>query len=89
MAPRPLGANRRGERGYALVAAVAAVAAFAYIAFQVLAASQGGVAIVSGRLQQARLSAAADAGIALAVHNLATSDRTLRWSIDGRPRHVE
>jgi general secretion pathway protein K len=79
----------RRDGGYALVAAVTAVAAFAYLAFQVLAANQGDVAAVSGRLQQARLSAAADAGLALAIHGLGAEDRGVRWSIDGRPRQLD
>jgi general secretion pathway protein K len=79
----------RNEQGYALVAAVTAVAVFAYVAFQVLAANQGGIALVAGRVQQARLSAAADAGISLALHGLSADDRGARWSIDGRPRRLE
>ncbi len=77
------------DNGYALVAAVTAVAAFAYLAFQVLAADQGGIALASGRMQQAKLSAAADAGLSLAVHGLAAEDRGLRWSIDGGARRLE
>ncbi len=79
--------NRRDD-GYALVAAVTAVAAFAYIAFQVLAANMGGIASVQGRIEQARLAADADAGIAMAIHGLAIEDRASRWSIDGRARRV-
>lgn len=79
----------RREQGYALVAAVTAVAAFAYIAFQVLASDQGGIATTSGRMRQARLEAAADAGLNLAIHGLAADDRGSRWAIDGRPRQVE
>ena len=73
----------RKDAGYALVAAVTAVAALAYVAFQVLAADQGGVAIVRGRTQQAQLSAAADAGLYLAIHGLAIDDPADRWAIDG------
>jgi general secretion pathway protein K len=76
------------EGGYALVAAVTAVAAFAYIAFQVLAANMGAIAGVQGKAEQARLAAAADGGIYLAIHALASDDRAERWGIDGRPRHV-
>ena len=78
----------RRDSGYALVAAVTAVAAFAYIAFQVLAANMGGIASVQGRIEQARLAAAADAGINLAIHGLAIDDPAQRWSIDGRARHL-
>lgn len=76
------------DGGYALVAAVISVAAFAYIAFQVLAEDQGGLAIVAGRVGQARLAAAADAGIVLAAHALASDDQGARWSLDGRPHRL-
>ena len=86
MGPEPL---HRQDKGYALVAAVTAVAAFAYLAFQVLAANRGAIDLVSGQSERARLVAAADAGISLAVHGLAADDRGVRWSIDGKPRRLE
>jgi len=76
------------DGGYALVAAVTAVAAFGYIALQILAADQGAIATVSSRVEQAKLAAAADAGISLAVHGLAAKDRFARWTLDGRPRRM-
>jgi general secretion pathway protein K len=79
----------RRERGFALVAAVAGVAVLAYIAVQVLAVDRGGIALAGGRVGQARLAAAADAGIYMAIHGLASEDRAERWSIDGRPRDLE
>lgn len=82
-------AAHSGERGYALVAAVLAVAAFAYIAFQVLAAEQGGLAIVAARNEQAKLAAAAEGGVALAIHGLAEEDRGVRWASDGRSREIQ
>lgn len=82
------GSTRR-EDGYGLVAAVTAVAAFAILSFQVVAADRGGIELALGRVQQARLAAAADAGISLAIHGLAADDRGARWSIDGRPRRLE
>ena len=87
MKARP--ARSRRDGGYALVAAVTSMTVFAYIAFQVLAADEGGIAAVAARVEQAKLSASADAGIALAVHALATEDRGARWSLDGRPHDVE
>jgi len=66
-----------------------AVAVFAYIAFQVLAAGQGGASLVDGEVQKAKLAAAADAGISLALHGLAADDRAFRWSIDGRARQFD
>jgi general secretion pathway protein K len=64
------------------------VALFAYLALEVLAAGKGGVAAAGGRMQQARLLAAADAGLSLAIHGLAAEDRDRRWSLDGRPRDL-
>jgi general secretion pathway protein K len=80
---------RERDSGYALVAAVCAITAFSYIAFQVLAANEGGTAIVAGEVEQAKLAAAADAGISLALSGLAADDRGARWSIDGRPHRLE
>jgi hypothetical protein len=77
------------DDGYALLVAVTAVAAFACIAFQVLALDQGTIAAVSGQARQARLVAAADAGANLAIHALGADDRGQRWSLDGRPRHLD
>ena len=77
------------DRGYALVAAIAAVAAFAYIAFQVLAADRGQVVGVGARVEQAKLQAAADAGLMIAVHALGDPDPTRRWPIDGRVRRSD
>ena len=88
MPPRSRTARTPPDGGYALVAAVVAVAAFAYLALQVLAVGQGGVAVVDARLRQARLAAAADAGLALAIHGLGTEDRGQRWAIDGRSRSL-
>lgn len=82
-------ARSGGERGYALVAAVVAVAAFAYIALQVLAAERGGLALLGARSQQAKLIAAAEGGVALAIHGLADEDLTARWASDGRSRRVQ
>jgi general secretion pathway protein K len=77
------------DRGYALVAAITAVAAFAYIAFQVLAADRGHIVGVGARLEQAKLEAAADAGMMIAVHALGDTDPDRRWSIDGSLRRVD
>jgi general secretion pathway protein K len=77
------------DGGYALVAAIVAVAAFAYMAYDVLAADRGAITAFSARAEQARLAAAADAGIALAIHGLAAEDVNARWSNDGRTRQLE
>jgi hypothetical protein len=44
---------------------------------------------VSARIGQAKLSAAADAGIYFAVHALANPDRGARWSLDARPHDLD
>jgi general secretion pathway protein K len=67
---------------------VTSVLAFAYIAFQVLAADEGGIGAVGARIEQAKLSAAADAGIYFGIHALANADRGVRWSLDGRPHEI-
>jgi general secretion pathway protein K len=77
------------DRGYALVAAVTAVAAFAYIAFQVLAADRGQIISVGARLERAKLDAAADAGMMLAIHALGDPDPSHRLPIDGRVREMD
>lgn len=77
------------EGGYALVAALAAVAAFGYIAFETMAADRGQIVGVGARIEQARLEAAAGAGMMLAIHNLGDSDPTRRWPIDGRIEPAE
>jgi general secretion pathway protein K len=86
---RPRRNLRPEDGGYALLAAILAVMAFAYMAYEVLAADRGAIAAVSGRLTQARLTAAADAGMAMAVHGLAADDLNARWSNDGRTRQLE
>jgi general secretion pathway protein K len=86
---RPSPRAPAADAGYALVAAVVAVAAFAYLALQVLAVGQGGMAVAEARVRQARLAAAADAGMALAVHGLGADDRGGRWAIDGRSQTRE
>lgn len=78
----------RRDQGYALVAAVAAVGAFAYISFEVLAADRGVIASVDARVEQARLTAAADAGLMMAIHGLGQEDESQRWAIDGRSREL-
>lgn len=76
--------TRGGERGFALVAALGALVAFAFIAFAVLAADRGNLAVLGAMQERARLSAAADAGLALAVASVAGG----RWPIDGSTRRI-
>jgi general secretion pathway protein K len=79
----------RTDEGYALVAAVVAVAAFSYVSLEVLAADRGITAQLGAEGQRARLTAAADAGVALAVHGLGVDDPADRWPIDGRAREFD
>jgi general secretion pathway protein K len=76
------------EHGFAMVAAVAAVGAFAFISFEVLAADRGVISSVSASVEQARLSAAADAGMMMAIHGIAQEDQSQRWTLDGHTREV-
>ena len=79
----------RRERGYAMIAAIVGVAAFGFIAFELLAQNRGVVAEVRGEAEQAKLSAACDAGFYAAISGLATTDVSQRWGIDGRARVVQ
>jgi general secretion pathway protein K len=79
----------RRERGYATIAAIVGVVAFGFIAFELLAQNRGVLAEVRGEAENAKLIAAADAGLYMAIAGLATSDVTQRWGIDGRGRVVQ
>jgi general secretion pathway protein K len=74
------------EAGYAMVVAVAGMMAFAYISFEAVAVNRGAIAAVAGQVERARLEAAAEAGIAVAVHGVGIEDPQRRWNIDGTPR---
>ena len=84
--------TRRGEAGYALVAAVASIGVFASLALAVVAATHGSIEDASAELAQLRASAAADAGMAMALHGM-LSGRTgaatgATWSPDGVARSL-
>lgn len=81
-------ASRR-ERGYAMIAAVAAVAFFGYLALAAINGGRSAVVGASAGLAQARMAADADAGVAMAIHELGLSDPARRWSVTGPPRQVE
>lgn len=74
------------EDGFALVAALIALALFAGVAFAMLAAEKGNLAGTVAGAEQARLAAAADAGVVLAAAHLSARgvDESV-WRIDGRP----
>lgn len=86
----PIGPGRHtaaaGETGYAMIAAVISIAVLALMALSLVDTRAGITAGVAAEAEHARLAAAVDAGIAIAISNLAEPDRTRRWRIDGRPR---
>lgn len=79
--------TRSRERGYAMIAAVAGIAAFSYVAFEVIAENRGVISGVQSENERARLSAACDAGMSIAIAGLAAKDKTQQWPIDGVGRN--
>ena len=77
-----------GEAGYAMVAAVVAMAVLALMSLTLIDTTRGVTLGVAADAEHARLAAAADAGLAIAVRRLAEADRARRWTIDGRPRRA-
>jgi general secretion pathway protein K len=69
-----------------MIAAIVGIAAFGLIAFELLAQNRGVLAEVRGESERAKLAAACNAGLAVAIAGLGTNDVTQRWGIDGRPR---
>jgi len=82
------GAVPRGEAGYAILAVVMAMAVLALMALAFIDVGRGVSAGVVAEAEHAHLAAAADAALAIAARNLAKTDRTRRWSIDGRPHSL-
>lgn len=80
--------RRQGEAGYALLAAVASIALLSMLSLMMMLASQGTVVMAAAESDQARLTAAADGGVALALQGLLQPDRRLRWAIDGKAHRV-
>ena len=75
------------QAGYAVLAAMLAAACFALLAAQVVSTSRSAVQSANAEVVRARLGAAAEAGLAMALDGLSTDDPAARWDIDGRPRH--
>ena len=69
------------ERGSAVIAALLASACFALLAAQVARTSRSSVVSANAGLVHARLAAAADAGLALAVKNLAADPSNGGWGL--------
>ena len=76
----------RADEGYALLAAVAAIAVFATFALAILGQVQASILAAGADVERARADSAAEGGAQLAIQNLISVDRTVRWSLDGRPR---
>jgi general secretion pathway protein K len=80
--------HRRGEDGYALIAAVASILFFAVIALGVLALTQRVQVSATADIEATRVSAAADAGIALGIRSVLATDVSGGSAIDGRTRRM-
>lgn len=80
----------RGKReaGFALVAAVASILVFAALALAVMATTRRAVVAGVAEVTRARAAAAADAGLAIGLAQLASSDLRTGWTFDGRPHAV-
>lgn len=78
--------GRRAEEGYALIGAVVSIVVFALMALIMINAVRSSTIIAAAEIERARLLAAADAGVALAVHGLQLKDASRRWTIDGKVR---
>jgi general secretion pathway protein K len=68
---------------------VASLAVLALLALTIIEATRGSTRSARAELDRARLNAAADAGIVLAVQGLAQANPARRWLPDGRVRRVE
>ena len=74
------------EEGYALIAAVVSIILFSLMALAVINTMRGPTLMVSAEADRAKLSAAADAGVAIAIEGLLIRDSVQRWKIDGKNR---
>lgn len=76
--------RRNSERGYAMLAVVAGIGVMAALAAGAAAATSARLDTLEAETSAARLSAAADAGVAIALANLTRPGLAARWAIDGR-----
>lgn len=67
---------------------MASLAVLALLALTMIEATRGSTRSAQAELDRARLTAAADAGVALAVQGLAQPSLARRWRPDGRARQV-
>jgi general secretion pathway protein K len=68
---------------------VASLAVLALLALTLIEATRGSTRSARAELDRARLSAAADAGIVLAVQGLLQTSPSRRWQPDGRVRRID
>jgi len=76
------------DRGYAMLAAILGIAAFSYVSFEVIAENRGIVSEAQAENERARLTAACDAGLQIAIAGLAVKDKKQQWPIDGTSRNL-
>lgn len=74
----------RSERGYAMLAVVAGIGVMAAVAAGAASFTATRLDTLEAETARARLSAAADAGVEIALANLTRPGLATRWSIDGR-----
>lgn len=79
----------RADEGYALLAAVASIAVFATVALAILGQVQTSILAAGADVERARADSAVEGGAQLAIQNLISTDRSVRWSLDGRPRTAD
>ena len=89
MSQRPTLATNQGEAGYALIAAVASIALFGAVALMLASATRNNIATGAAEIARAKATAAADAGIAIALHGLVARDADILSLLDGRSREVQ
>jgi general secretion pathway protein K len=80
--PKPDGPT---PNGYAMVAAVAAMAVLSLLALEMMDWAHMAIARTGGELARARAVAAADAGVALAIHGVIDGNDSSASLADGRP----
>lgn len=76
----------RSEEGYALIAAVLSIVIFALMALTIINITRSSTVMAAAEIDRAKLLAAADAGVSIAVHGLMLQDAERRWTIDGKAR---
>ena len=81
--------RNNGDRGYAMVAVVAGIAAMAAIAATLVQSTASRIDTVTAETENARLRAAADAGVQIAVSGLTGEGVGRKWAIDGRTEHIQ